>query len=143
MTEPDHDVPARPAFVLRVRADSTGTETGWLDDEPVTPPPGVGIHRALIRAARERADRTDPGSTIRVAGVTPDGAVFHLGIGPDGKAWEVPPPPDDDPDDETGAVPDEISHFDPSAHRNRAVATLPLNQEFATLLAFGERRVML
>ncbi|MBB2893928.1 hypothetical protein [Flexivirga oryzae] len=107
MTEPEHEVPARPAFVLRVRADSTGAQTGWLDDEPVTPPPGVGIHRALIQAARQRADRTDRGRTIRVAGVTPDGTVFHLAVGPDGRTWEVPPPAeDDDPD----AVPDEVSH---------------------------------
>jgi len=136
MTEPAHEVPARPAFVLRVRTDSSGTQTGWLDDEPVTPPPGVGIHRALIRAARERADRTDPGSTIRVAGVTPDGAVFHLGIGPDGKAWEVPPPPDDDPDDETGAVPDEISHVAELQEREGRLVGLVDDEEIP--LAAGE-----
>jgi hypothetical protein len=40
-------------------------------------------------------------------------------------------------------VPDEISLFDPDGHRNRTVTTLHLNQEFATVLAFGERRAMI
>lgn len=131
MTEHEHDVPPRPAFVLQVRTDPSGAPTAWLDDEQITVPPGVGIHRALIRAARRRADRTQPGHTIRVAGMTPDGATFHLAIGPDGEAWEVPPPemvaPTDDTADDTsagtskdtaaasaepagGPVPDEISH---------------------------------
>jgi hypothetical protein len=95
MTEHEPEVPARPAFVLRVRSDSSGTERGWVDDEPVTAPAGVSIHRALIQEARRRADRAAPGSTIRVVGVTADDAVFHLGIGPDGTAWEVPPPKDE------------------------------------------------
>lgn len=94
MTEHEHEVPARPAFVLRVQADASGAERGWLDDEPVAAPAGVGIHRALIREARRRADRTVPGQTIRVVGVTTDGAVFHLAIDPDGVAREVPPPAD-------------------------------------------------
>ncbi|MFC6704931.1 hypothetical protein [Flexivirga alba] len=117
MTEHEHDVPPRPAFVLQVRNDANGAPTAWLDDEQITVPPGVGVHRALIRAARRRADRTEPGHTIRVAGMTPDGATFHLGIGPDGDAWEVPPPEADEepvaagpapPDG--GPVPDDISH---------------------------------
>lgn len=123
MTEHRPDVPPRPAFVLQVRNDPDGAPTAWLDDEQITVPPGVGIHRALIRAARRRADRSAPGRTIRVAGMTPDGSTFHLGIGPDGAAWEVPPPVADDETlaaDETvakvptepagGAVPDEVSH---------------------------------
>lgn len=96
MTEHEHDVPPRPAFVLQVRNDANGAPTAWLDDEQLTVPPGVGIHRALIRAARRRADRTQPGRTIRVTGMTQDGATFHLAIGPDGEAWEVPAPPTDD-----------------------------------------------
>lgn len=120
MTEHEHDVPPRPAFVLRVRNDVNGAPTAWLDDEQITVPPGVGIHRALIRAARRRADRAEPGRTIRVAGVTPDGSTFHLGIGPDGDAWEVPPPDEETARDETppesatepagGSVPDDVSH---------------------------------
>lgn len=132
MTEHKHDVPPRPAFVLQVRNDPSGAPTAWLDDEQITVPPGVGIHRALIRAARRRADRTEPGRTIRVAGMTPDGSTFHLGIGPDGDAWEVPPPDadtedgsadgseDGSADEETvtdastepagGPVPDDVSH---------------------------------
>lgn len=122
MTEHEHDVPPRPAFVLQVRNDADGAPTAWLDDEQITVPPGVGIHRALIRAARRRADRTEPGSTIRVAAMTPDGSTFHLGIGPDGEAWEVPPPEaaTDRVDTEAiaptpsesagGPVPDDVSH---------------------------------
>lgn len=91
MTEHEHDVPPRPAFVLQVRNDHNGAPTAWLDGEQITVPPGVGIHRALIRAARRRADRTQPGRTIRVTGMTPDGSTFDLGIGPDGDAWAVPP----------------------------------------------------
>lgn len=121
MTEHRHDVPPRPAFVLQVRNDPDGAPTAWLDDEQITVPPGVGIHRALIRAARRRADRTQPGRTIRVAGMTPDGSTFHLGIGPDGAAWAVPPPAaEGETAQETvagtpaepagGSVPDEVSH---------------------------------
>lgn len=121
MTEHEHDVPPRPAFVLRVRNDANGAPTAWLDDEQITVPPGVGIHRALIRAARRRADRSEPGSTIRVTGMTQDGETFHLGIGPGGDAWEVPPPDDETAGDETAPesatepagdpVPDAVSHI--------------------------------
>lgn len=97
MTEHQPDVPPRPAFVLRVRNDASGAPTAWLDDERLTVPPGLGVHRALIRAARRRADRTQPGRTIRVVGMTPDGTAFHLAIGPDGEAWEVPPPEENPP----------------------------------------------
>lgn len=106
MTEPEHEVPAHPVFVLRVRADGSESPSAWLDDERVAVPPGSGIHRALIREARRRADRTLPGGTIRVVGLAADGSVSHLAIGPDGTAWEVPPPPDDD----IHTVPDDISH---------------------------------
>lgn len=114
MTEHEHDVPPQPAFVLRVQKDDGGAPTAWLDDEQLTVPPGVGVHRALIRAARRRADRTQPGSTIRVVGMTENGDSFHLAIGPDGDAWEVPPPPTPEaapahptPED---IVPNDISH---------------------------------
>lgn len=127
MTEHEHDVPPHPAFVLRVQKDASGAPTAWLDDEQLTIPPGVGIHRALIRAARRRADRTQRGRTIRVVGMAEDGNTFHLAIGPDGDAWEVPVPsasdgaagPSGAVDDAAGTsgtapsadrVPDDIAH---------------------------------
>ena len=137
MTEHEHDVPPRPAFVLQVRNDPSGESTAWLDDEQITVPPGVGIHRALIRAARRRADRTDAGRTIRVAGMTPDGATFHLGIGPDGDAWEVPPPTDDETDaavsatPDGGPVPDEVSHVIELQDRDDGLVGLVDDEEIA------------
>lgn len=87
------EVPQHPAHVLRVRAEPDGTESAWLDDQPVILTPGTSPHQALIRAARRAADRTTPGRVIRVIGSTPDGQTFHMAIGPDGRAWAVPPPP--------------------------------------------------
>lgn len=107
MTDPEQDVPARPEFVMRVRAEADGSESAWLDDDRVTVPAGVGIHRALIEEARRRADQDHAGETIRVAGVTADNATFHLAIGPDGDAWEVPAP---SAYDEPDAVPDDVAH---------------------------------
>ncbi|NNG38238.1 hypothetical protein HJ588_02985 [Flexivirga sp. ID2601S] len=85
-------VPAQPTYVLSVRSDADGTESGWLDGERVMVPPGVGLHRALIQAARRRADVDLPGQTVRVVGTTPDGRSFHMAIDPDGRAFEVPAP---------------------------------------------------
>ncbi|WP_446666890.1 hypothetical protein [Flexivirga sp. B27] len=118
MTEHAHDVPPRPAFVLRVQNDAHGAPTAWLDDEQVAIPPGVGTHRALIREARRRADRTRPGETIRVIGMTQDGDTFHLAIGPDGDAWEVPAPDEhasdahapQQQDHGPDHVPDDVAH---------------------------------
>ncbi|WP_145224406.1 hypothetical protein [Rudaeicoccus suwonensis] len=90
---PSAGVPERPAHVLRVRAEPDGTESAWLDDQPVMLTPGTSPHQSLIRAARRASDRTSPGSVIRVIGSTPDGQTFHMAIGPDGRAWAVSPPP--------------------------------------------------
>ncbi|HWC24551.1 MAG TPA: hypothetical protein VG502_19830 [Flexivirga sp.] len=149
MTEHEHDVPPRPAFVLRVRNDANGAPTAWLDDQQITVPPGVGIHRALIREARRRADRTQPGRTIRVAGMTPDGATFHLGIGPDGDAWEVPAPDSADagataapasapaPEQAAGAVPDDVSHVIELQDRDERLIGL-VDDEEIPLVAGGD-----
>jgi hypothetical protein len=39
-----------------------------------------------------------------------------------------------------GAARDAITHFDPVTHDDVVVAELPLNEAYATILAFGERR---
>jgi TolB protein len=39
-----------------------------------------------------------------------------------------------------GAARDAVTHFDPATHHNKVVAELPLNESYATILAFGDRR---
>ena len=39
-----------------------------------------------------------------------------------------------------GPARDAITHFDPVTHHDKVVAELPLNESYATILAFGERR---
>ena len=92
MTDDSFDVPEQPSHVLQVVVDADGVESGRLDGEPVAVAAGTGVHRALIVAARAKADRQEAGRTIRVVGRTGSQGEFHMAIGPDGRAWEVPPP---------------------------------------------------
>lgn len=78
-----------PVYDLQVQHDTTGHLVGQVNGHPIDLR-GQDAHSAVIRAAREQADRTDlAGQSFPVVATGPDGNSYRMTITPTGATTDV------------------------------------------------------